>query len=47
MQLLGVVLVWVASASAAGTTVTVDETTADLVYDGHGALSAGASSRLL
>jgi hypothetical protein len=31
----------------ASSEVTVDETKVDLVYDGHGGLSAGASSRLL
>ena len=37
-------LVAVASGLAA---FEIDGTAADLVYDGHGALSAGASSRLL
>lgn len=32
---------------AAAQTITLDGTTALQVYDGHGALSAGASSRLL
>jgi hypothetical protein len=41
------VVLWASIAAASGTTVTVDETKADYVYDGHGALSAGASSRLL
>ena len=31
----------------AGGVYVLDPATADLVYDGHGALSAGASSRLL
>ena len=31
----------------AGAVYVLDPSTADLVYDGHGALSAGASSRLL
>ena len=33
--------------ASAQTTVKVDESKVDLVYDGHGALSAGASSRLV
>ena len=36
-----------ALAVAAGAAFEIDGTAADLVYDGHGALSAGASSRLL
>lgn len=47
MPVRGLVLAVLATVTNGQVTVTVDETKVDLVYDGHGALSAGASSRLL
>jgi hypothetical protein len=46
-----VVVAWLAAAAVAAdqapSTIVLDPATAAQVYDGHGALSAGASSRLL
>ena len=48
MRRCGLALVALSAALAiAGGVYVLDPATADLVYDGHGALSAGASSRLL